>query len=51
MNTVKFEHKRKPLMVAHRGLSGIETEFEIKTVEDFIKAIKSGDAKIIKEQV
>ena len=40
---------------AHRdediALSGIETEFEIKTVEDFIKAIKSGDAKIIKEQV
>ena len=26
MNTIKFEHKQKPLMVAHRGLSGIETE-------------------------
>ena len=26
MNTVKFEHPQKPLMVAHRGVSGLETE-------------------------
>ncbi len=26
MDTIKFSHQSKPLMVAHRGLSGIETE-------------------------
>ena len=26
MNTTKFVHPRKPLMVAHRGVSGLETE-------------------------
>ena len=26
MNTVKFEHPNKPLMVAHRGVSGLEQE-------------------------
>ena len=26
MKTVKFEHQRKPRMVAHRGVSGLETE-------------------------
>ena len=26
MNTTKFEHPRKPMMVAHRGVSGLETE-------------------------
>lgn len=26
MDTMKFDHPKKPLMVAHRGLSGIETE-------------------------
>lgn len=26
MNTIKFNHPNKPLMVAHRGVSGLETE-------------------------
>ena len=26
MNTIKFQHPNKPLMVAHRGVSGLETE-------------------------
>ena len=26
MNTIKFDHPNKPLMVAHRGVSGLETE-------------------------
>lgn len=26
MNTIKFDHPKKPLMVAHRGVSGLETE-------------------------
>ena len=26
MNTIKFQHPHKPLMVAHRGVSGLETE-------------------------
>ena len=26
MNTTKFNHQNKPLMVAHRGVSGLETE-------------------------
>ena len=26
MNTIKFTHPEKPLMVAHRGVSGLETE-------------------------
>ena len=26
MNTIKFQHSNKPLMVAHRGVSGLETE-------------------------
>ena len=26
MNTIKFQHSKKPLMVAHRGVSGLETE-------------------------
>ena len=26
MNTIKFRHPNKPLMVAHRGVSGLETE-------------------------
>lgn len=26
MNTTKFHHQNKPLMVAHRGVSGLETE-------------------------
>lgn len=26
MNTLKFDHPRKPLMVAHRGVSGLEQE-------------------------
>ena len=26
MNTIKFSHPNKPLMVAHRGVSGLETE-------------------------
>ena len=40
---------------AHReediAITGIESEYEIKTAEDFIKLIKSGEAKIIKEQI
>lgn len=35
MNTVKLEGGRKPLMIAHRGLSGIETE---NTSKSFIAA-------------
>ena len=26
MNTIRFDHPKKPLMVAHRGCSGLETE-------------------------
>ena len=40
---------------AHReediALTGIESEYEINTAEDFIKLIKSGETKIIKEQI
>ena len=40
---------------AHRdedvALTGLESDYEIKTAEDFIRLIKSGKAKIIKEQV
>ena len=40
---------------AHRdedvALAGIMTEFEIKTVEDFIRAVKSGELEIIKGAV
>ena len=33
------------------ALTGVESEFEIKTAEDFIRLVKSGEVKIIKEQV
>ena len=40
---------------AHReedvALSGIETEVEIKTAEDFIRLVRRGEIKIIREQV
>ena len=39
---------------AHRdediALSGLESDFEIKTVEDFVRLVKSGEARIIRNK-